>query len=452
MAKSKSKTKTMTADERAAKDPAWLQKALASPGLRSKLSDKFLPPDLLAKRKANEAAKKERAFYANLGDVTKPLTGETAVRYVDTVVDRAYKPQEDAYAAQRKETINSGMSQANWSQDYDNYLKGISDASLTAQQTAGANQLTATQNARRDLLTDIDNLQTRAQAAQAADANVRGQGYGGGSEGMIAEQIAEAKTRASLQGNTQEESARAATGANEAYMRALQGVQGLKGREAQDAIRTSTDNTVKKVDAALADLVGKKADKKIETLGDLRQTERKNYIYEVGVNNQMQQAILNAKTKMAEIKSEAALAREKNALELQLKQMGIDADAAIKMAEIAAADARSAADNRTKLQVAGINNKGGGSKNKAAAEEYRAGIRTLYAALSGNKNYMTLVKMPGGKGLSAFTAAAKREYPKMADSQIRAAWDLLGANRLSRVSQGAFKSKGYGVPKGTWWK
>lgn len=454
MAKSKP-TKKVTPDQRAASDPEWLKKALASPGMRSKLSDKFLTPELLAQRNANKAKAKEAEFYNSLGDVTKPLTGETAVKYVDTVVDRAYKPQEDAYAASRKAAVDSGAQQAKWSGDYDAELNKISQAALTAQQAAGTGQVTAAQTAKKNLLTDIDALQTRAQQAQAADANVRGAGYSGGSEGLIAEQIAQAKTRAMTQGATQEESARSAAGASEAFMRQLQGVQGMKGREAQDAIRTSTDNTVKKIDTSLADLIGKKADKKIETLGDLRQTERKNYIYEVGVQNQMQQAILNAKTKMAQIKSEAALAREKNALEIQLKQMGIDADSALKMAEIAADDARAAAGNATKIQVANINAKDNGPAkgklDKAAQSEYLSGVRNAVSqakSIPGLQKYISPSYNVGGRGFGPFSATLRKTSPNLSQSQIRAAWDLVTGKGLSQQSLDVFKSKGIRVPGG----
>jgi hypothetical protein len=240
-------------------------------------------------------------------------------------------------------------------------------------------------------------------------------------------------------------------------------VQGIRGREAQDAIRTSTTNQEKTLTAGLRDLASKKGDDVIKTISSMRGDERQKYIYELGIKNQAEQAILKAQVEMAGIKSKEKMAKAELALKNKLTLAGYSNEAAI----AAARDAVSASNAQTAagatITAAGISAAGGKGLTpsqkrtlKSDTAEWREKVEQNLSMARGNPNAVALAKQPGGRGLGDFGAYLKSQDATISASQIRATWDLLTTGlakgranqKLSAVTLRTLKAKGFKMPKG----
>lgn len=462
MAKNTKPPKKMTPDQMAAADPDYATKLIAA-GRSYKLSDKYLPAGLLAIRNKQREKKAQVDYLNNLGDVTKPLTGETLVDVANRTVNSAYAPQEGLLAAQLTGVGNSGRAQATFSQDYDTFLKGIGDAGITAQGNQNAESVTQRAEARRAAVAGIDRVADDQAARAAADAAVRGDGLSGGSEGLIAQSVAQARIQAAADGGAQDASALRANNAQSAILQSMQGVQGIRGREAQDAIRTSTTNQEKTLTAGLRDLASKKGDDVIKTISSMRSDERQKYIYELGIKNQAEQAILKAQVEMAGIKSKEKMAAAERRLKNKLTLAGYSNEAAIAAAKdaVSLANAQTAAGATiTAAQIGAAGGKGLTPAQKRAlrsdAAEWREKVEQNLSMARGNPNAVNLAKRPGGRGLGDFGAYLKSQDATISASQIRATWDLLTTGlakgranqKLSGVTLRTLKAKGFKMPKG----
>ena len=95
--------------DRVAKDPALLQKALANPGLRSKLPDKYLSPQQRQQRS-------DRLFEEDLGDPSTPLAGSSITRAAQQLTDALSErtdPAEAPRAPKNNKPKNQGGKQNN---------------------------------------------------------------------------------------------------------------------------------------------------------------------------------------------------------------------------------------------------------------------------------------------------------------------------------------------------
>ena len=464
MAKNTKPPKKMTPDQMAAADPDYATKLIAA-GQSYKLSDKYLPADLLAIRKKQREKKAQVDYLNNLGDVTKPLTGETLVDVANRTVNSAYAPQESQLAAQLTGAGNSGRAQATWSQDYDKFLNGVGSAGITAQNGLNAASIAQRADARRAAIAGIDRVEGDAVARAAADAAVRGDGLSGGSEGLIAQSVAQARVQAAAQGAAQDASALHANGAQSAILQSMQGVQGIRGREAQDAIRTSTTNQEKTLTAGLRDLASKKGDDVIKTISSMRSDERQKYIYELGIKNQAEQAILKAQVEMAGIKSKEKMAAAERRLKNKLTLAGYSNEAAIAAAKDAVSLSNAQTAAGATITAAGISAAAAGGKGltkaqrrtlRSDAAEWRGKVEQNLSMARGNPNAVALAKQPGGRGLGDFGAYLKSQDATISASQIRATWDLLTTGlakgranqKLSGVTLRTLKAKGFKMPKG----
>lgn len=463
MAKPKTtpKPKGMTPDQHAAADPDYAAKLIAA-GQSYKLSDKYLPENLLTIRKGQREKKAQTDYLNGLGDVTKPLTGEALVDVANRTVNSSYAPQESQLAAQKLGVGNSGRAQATWSQGYDTFLKGIGDAGIAAQTKQNAESVTQRADARRAAVAGIDRVSGDQAARAVADAAVRGDGLSGGSEGLIAQSVAQARIQAAADGGAQDASALRANDAQSAILQSMQGVAGLRGQEAQSAIRTSTTNQEKAIDAGLTQLASKKSDDIIKTISSMRSDERQKYIYELGIKNQADQAILKAQVEMAGIKSKEKLAAAERRLKDSLTRAGYSNAAAIAAAHDAASQSNAAVGANATLGAAAIRANGSNGLTPAQkrklhsdTEEWKGKVEQNLSMARGNPTLVTWAKLPGGQGLGNFSAALKRMDTTISPSQIRATWDLLTTGlsgranqKLSSVTLKTLKAKGYKMPKG----
>lgn len=453
--------KTMTPDQHAAADPDYAAKLIAA-GQSYKLSDKYLPADLLAIRKKQREKQAGIDYLNNLGDATKPLTGEALVDVANRTVNSAYAPQESQLASQKTGVGNGGRAQATWSQGYDTFLKGIGDAGIAAQAKQNAESVTQRAAARTAAVGGIDRVTNDQAARAAADAAVRGDGLSGGSEGLIAQSVAQARIQAAANGGAQDASALRANEAQSAILQSMQGVQGLRGQEAQSAIRTSTTNQEKAIDAGLRELASKKGDDIIKTISTMRSDERQKYIYELGIKNQADQAILKAQVEMAGIRSKEQMAKAELALKNKLTLAGYSNDAAIQAAHDAASQSNAAVGASATLGAAAISAAGGKGLTpaqkrtlKSDTQEWKGKVEQNLSMARGNRALLDLARMPGGRGLGEFSAGLKRLDSTISPSQIRATWDLLTTGlsgranqKLSATTLKTLKDKGYKLPKG----
>lgn len=451
----------MTPDQMAAADPDYAPKLIAA-GQSYKLSDKYLPPNLLDIRKKQREKKAQTDYLNNLGDVTKPLTGESLVDVANRTVNSAYAPQEAQLASQLTGVGNSGRAQATWSQGYDTFLKGIGDAGITAQNNQNAESVTQRDAARRAAVAGIDRVAGDQAARAVADAAVRGDGLGGGSEGLIAQSVAQARIQAAADGGAQDASALRANNAQSAILQSMQGVQGLRGQEAQDAIRTSTTNQEKTLTAGLRDLASKKGDDVIKTISSMRSDERQKYIYELGIKNQAEQAILKAQVEMAGIKSKEKMAAAERRLKNKLTLAGYSNEAAIAAAKdaVSLSNAQTAAGATiTAAQISAAGGKGLTPAQKRTLRsdtaEWREKVEQNVSMVRGNPRLLDYARMPGGGGRGAFSTALKSLDSTISASAIRATWDLVTTGlsgranqRLSATTLRTLKAKGYKMPKG----
>ena len=390
--------KKLPLGQRAKKDPKLLQRALKDPGLRSKLPDSMLTP-------AQREARQTNAFTRQLGDVSTPLTGPSMVSAAQRLTDLEYKPQYQNLDAEEKKATASGKQQAAWAQGYDRDAQAIMDANKNAQAAANATTQASLRQLAQQAGVGATAQYAGGQQAAAMDAGVRGQGLGGGTNAVDS---AAQSILAANAGNAQTQQAAAGQQgeAQAALLRSLSTAGAMRGQETQGAIRNSTN-------AKLADIAGQRRTLKqsegaafTKGLLGLRQSEGDRYITMQTLASKEQQAILDAKTAAAGLRSKEQLARANRALQLQLKRMGIDAESARQQADQAFRSQQNALDRQQSDTNNRRSNAGGGSKGgkpkfttiqlRDAASDRDTAIRLAHT--------LKATKKDRGKALTALSA------------------------------------------------
>lgn len=245
--------------------PAQIKKMLANPGTRSKLPDKYLPPHLLAKRRANQLNK-------TLYDPSALLKGPSLSRAATALTDLEFQPALNALADNEARTGAEGAEfsrrAAAYNQQADSQMAGASAAQSAAaqqlaQQLAGVGQQAATANAQAQQ----DFSQRAAQDAQLRGANnsvdstrVSGElsRLGQASQAGLASQQALALQMGQA-------------GVNRAAN--LQQVNALRGQETQGTIGARTNQALQKIRQDRSDLGVKRGASHIKNISDLREKE-----------------------------------------------------------------------------------------------------------------------------------------------------------------------------------
>ena len=301
---------------RARRDPALLKRALSNPGLRSRLADNLLTPDLLKLRRENQ-------FRQNVGDVSKPLTGDSLIRTADTLVDReAKKRTTDIDRSARKVTAGRDQQAAFSRANYDrsnalmqSIIGGQQKANADtvarqqqlgqqAQQSAGEAQIAMAKRAREDA--EIRGAQQQEQNLQGANASVDA-------------------TKARIAENTQSSAneANAVGSGADAFLRSL-GVAGtMRGQSAQEDIGRRGAGQLADLEAERKQVREDRDGAFTETLMKLRGGEVERYLTERGLATDAEKARLDAQAEMAKITSQNQLEAAKRRHEVRLEQMGL---------------------------------------------------------------------------------------------------------------------------------
>lgn len=264
--------------QRAKRDPALLRRALANPGLRSKLPDSMLPG---AFRDQREGAR----YRADLGDVTTPLQGKHAVRAARQIVESGYAGRERTMDRQERKVGAERDAQQGWSATYDKQAQGILGSQLQGQQRSNVEAKQAAVDARAQMIAGIGGAQQGVDQRATQDAAVRGQGLDGGAGRDTLQATSVANERAAQQGAAAAQDTQMRGDAQSAFLRGLAGVTSQRGQEAQQAIGTRASNELGKVrDDRAAMRVDRERDV-ADTLLKLRGNERDSYLAQVGLGN-----------------------------------------------------------------------------------------------------------------------------------------------------------------------
>ena len=417
---------------RAKKDPKLLQRALRDPGLRSKLPDSMLTP-------AQREARQTNAFTRQLGDVSTPLTGPSMVSAAQRLTDLEYKPQYQNLDAEEKKATASGKQQAAWAQGYDRDAQAIMDANKNAQAAANATTQASLRQLAQQAGVGATAQYAGGQQAAAMDAGVRGQGLGGGTAAVDS---ASQSILAANAGNaqTQQAAAGAQGEAQAALLRSLSTAGAMRGQETQGAIRNS-------MNAKLADIAGQRRTLKqsegaafTKGLLGLRQSEGDRLITQQTLASKDQQAILEAKTAAASLKSKEQLAAANRALQVRLRQMGIDAETARQMSDQAFRGQQNALDRQQSDTNNRRTNGGKGGKPKFTTAQLNAAADKRDSALQ----LAGVLKGKGKKRGDVLTALTQKYGPLYARVAVGSIYD---GGAVGHLNTELFNRYGIRIPK-----
>lgn len=313
--------------DRVAKDPALLQKALANPGLRSKLPDKYLSPQQRQQRQ-------DRLFQEDLGDPSTPLSGSSITRAAQQLTDAALRPQYAGLDRDEKKVTTSRDAQQRWAGENYGKLADLFKAGQTAQDAAGQAGVDKAAQAQREQMAVIAEVQRQAAARQAHDADVRGAGLDGGANDQLANAAAEAQMRAASEGSARTGDAQARGDVQSAFLRNLGAATAARGGETQGAIGAAAAQDLADIRSQRRTLDEGKGDKFVENLSKLRGDSVEQYLTAQGLANDQQKAKLDAQVQLERIRSNDELQRWKMDRVAQLKREGFKSSEAIAQANI----------------------------------------------------------------------------------------------------------------------
>lgn len=313
--------------DRVAKDPALLQKALANPGLRSKLPDKYLSPQQRQQRQ-------DRLFQEDLGDPSTPLSGSSITRAAQQLTDAALRPQYAGLDRDEKKVTTSRDAQQRWAGENYGKIADLFKSGQTAQDAAGQAGVDKAAQAQREQMAVIAEVQRQSAARQGHDADVRGAGLDGGANDQLANAAAEAQMRAASEGSARTGDAQARGDVQSAFLRNLGAATAARGGETQGAIGAAAAQDLADIRSQRRTLDESKGDKFVENLSKLRGDSVEQYLTAQGLANDQQKAKLDAQVQLERIRSNDELQRWKMDRVAQLKREGFKSSEAIAQANI----------------------------------------------------------------------------------------------------------------------
>ena len=355
--------------DRVAKDPALLRKALANPGLRSKLPDKYLSPQQRQQRQ-------DRLFQEDLGDPSTPLSGGSIVRAANQLTDVALRPQYEGLDRDERKVTASRDAQQKWAAENYGNLAGLFRTGQEAQDAAGRAGVDKATQAQRDQMAVIDEVRRQSAERQQQVADTRGAGLDGGSNQQLANAAAEAQMRAASEGSARTADAQARGDVQSAFLRNLGAATAARGGETQGAIGASAAGDLADLRSQRRQLDQSRGDKVVENLSKLRGDSVEQYLTQQGLANDQQKAKLDAQVQLERIQSNDDLQRWKMDRVAQLKREGFKSSEAIAQANIESREKVAELDRTSREGSASYTGKGSGSKDKP---------RFTTAALRSNK-------------------------------------------------------------------
>jgi hypothetical protein len=311
---------------RARRDPALLKRALADPGLRSRLADNLLSPEMLKLRRENQ-------FRQNIGDVSKPLTGDSLIRTAETLVDREGKKRTADIDRSAKKVTAGRDQQASFSKANYDRSNGLMQSIIGGQQKANADTVARQQQLGEQAQAGAGEAQIAMAKRAREDAEIRGQQAQ--EQALQPANASVDATKARIAENTQSAASEAnANGTGvDAFLRSLGVAGAMRGQSAQEDIGRRGAGQLADLEAERKQIREDKDGAFTDTLMKLRGGEVERYLTERGLATDAEKARLDAEAEMAKITSQNQLEAAKRRHEVRLEQMGLTAKEALAEAD-----------------------------------------------------------------------------------------------------------------------
>lgn len=336
---------------RAQRDPNFLAKALANPGLRAGLPDALLPEHLRAIRKRHQ-------FLASLSDVETPITGDALVNVAEQLSKRGYDQTISDLDATGKRLTDLSGERTRRADSYFKTLQDLSDRMAAASGSVTAGRVGAQASIADKVTQAIGAAKAHGDATTAADEAVRGRLTGLQSQG-VADAAAGAKARTAEGSAAAQTNAQALGDAEAAFLRAAQ----LSTGQSRAATLGDIDA---KTAVDLADLAKKRVDAGsdkeanfLKTLLEMRGSEGDRALTQRTLATSAEKAVLDAKVELAKITSSTQLTKWKERLAATLKREGYSSSEAIAEAN------RIAAGSRNNASITSRENEGAANRQNA---------------------------------------------------------------------------------------
>lgn len=269
---------------RAQRDPGLLKRALADPGLRSKLPSSMLTTAQRRARAVNAQAAQRQADQSAFTDVSRPLSGSALTTAANQITAGQYDPQFAELDSQQKQIgAQRDQSLTRERAIYDQ-LQKFAASQLAAQQSASTQNRAAIGNNTTTALGQLDAAGQQVQAQQAQDAAVRGSGLDGGSDARLAADQSALRAQIAgtgqIAGNLSSQNADALSAVLTGIGMATQ----ARGAEQAGAIDTAARNSLSDLASKRQALQEKRGGSLADTLMKLRQQGADEYYTAAGLD------------------------------------------------------------------------------------------------------------------------------------------------------------------------
>jgi hypothetical protein len=251
---------------------------LKNPGLRSKLADSSLPPEMLARRRANARADNhapgasEPRDPADTNPIYQPgrsLSGSALRDAANATVDVAYGPQTQALANQRGDIEASGKRTGDYATTQYGLANQRAQSLLADAPNADAAAMAAQAQIGQQVAGIVGQQATQTFGRQAADAGIRGPGLGGSDQ--VTPEVAANLGRVGANLGASLQNTSAVNQSQDSLNRStLSGYQ-QAGAEFQGALANSTAKRLYDNEVASRDLEAQKGPARVDALSKLRQ-------------------------------------------------------------------------------------------------------------------------------------------------------------------------------------
>jgi len=274
-----------TLAQRVKRDPALLARALADPGLRSALPDRYLSP-------AQRASRRRNSFLRSISNPAGTLAGPGLVNAAHQISDSEFAPLLADIGNQEKTIDTRAATTGDFAKRYYGDLNSIFGSTLGAQDRANTAAVTGAQQRGAATTGAISAADQATQARMARDAVVRGADVQGDSVANQAARTAAAQAQAAQESGRAQQAASDFGGAQAAFLRGLQGAAGQQGGEVQGQIAARQSQDQAALSSERAKLRASQVGQFTDTLLKLRQQEADNLFTKAGLN--LDQAKLDA--------------------------------------------------------------------------------------------------------------------------------------------------------------
>jgi hypothetical protein len=265
-----------TLAQRVKRDPALLARALADPGLRAGLPDKYLSP-------AQRATRKRNAFLRGISNPGTTLAGSDLVNAAHQISDSEFTPLLADIGQQEKTIDARAAATGNFAKRYYGDLNNLFGATTGAQDRANTASVQGAVDRGAATTGAISAADQAAQARIAQDAAVRGADVQGDSVANQVARTAAAQAQAAQESGRAQQAAGDFGGAQAAFLRGLQGAAAQQGGELQGQIAARQSQDQATLGGERSKLRASQVGQFTDTLLKLRQQEADNAYTRAGL-------------------------------------------------------------------------------------------------------------------------------------------------------------------------